>query len=234
MKNNKISLREKLIPILAILVYLGLLTLGIWIFFIKGEGSLKEKLEFPLRVLTVYTLAFGFLSTSGILKDFANITENMTNPNIFKFMVGNIHFMILFISCFAVMIDPQKTIKSQETKELGLFMDLLFILLTPFMLLIPIVGLLIMIVYFVFHIVVVMPISYIAYVIVSYPIREIQTAGGDIGFSVGTQDISIKGIFSQENEVTMRNFLIAIPAVILQVVLPILLSIVSTLLAWLI
>jgi small-conductance mechanosensitive channel len=246
MKNNKISLREKLMPILVVLVYLGLLTLGIWIFFIKGQGSLKEKLEFPLQALTVYTLTFGFLSTSDILKDFTNLTEDMTSPNIFKFMRSNIFFLMLFILCFAVMIDPDKTIKSQEKKEktsmkplslfmemLGIFMEMLGIFMVLFTvlftILIPIVGFLIMIVYIVFHIMVIMPISYIAYVIVSYPIREIQTSGHDMEMSCGTQDVSIKGIFSQENEVAMRNFLIAIPAVILQVVLPILLSIVSTL-----
>ena len=234
MKNNKISLREKLMPILVVLVYLGLLTLGIWIFFIKEQGSLKEKLEFPLQVLTVYTLAFGFLSTSDILKDFTNLTEDMTSPNIFKFMTSNILFLALFIGCFAAMIDPDKTIKSQEIKEktsmkpLSLFMELVRFF-EIFTILIPIVGVLIMIVYIVFHIMVIMPISYIAYVIVSYPIREIQTSGHDIEMSCGTQDVSIKGIFSQENEVAMRNFLIAIPAVILQVVLPIILSIVSTL-----
>jgi len=299
MADYNTKLRAKLI---AIFGFLGLLALNAWIFFVVGHGSWQEKIEIPLQILTVYALAFGFLSTSDILKDFGNITESMTNPNLYKFMSGNFLFLGSLFFIWKTALEPRKTRYSS------------FYLLELLLLL---VGTFIIFAYTAFHIIVIMPISYIAYVIVSVPIRAIQTSADDLAISDGTQTITVngymfswekvpgnesyrlinflkavfhinwvenaqiiktdedrtirifteeksveimlyenndkailkisdgqtdklqvteengvhsiyyKGIFSPENNVAMRNFLIGIPAMILQVVIPMLLSIAS-------
>jgi hypothetical protein len=256
-----------------------------------------------LEILTVYTIAFGFLSTTDILKDFGSITEDMTDPNVFKFTLGNFVFLAIVFSAVATALSPRKTS---------------FNWFYPFEMIIIIVLAMIAFAYAIFHVLVVIPISYIAYAMVSVPIRAIQTSADDEGISIsrylfswdeipgndngklieflidkfgidwvktaeiekidngntikisteinhlslnlnqektevifkiddvrtdkimakmengklniiGEQTITAKGIFSSENEVAMRSFLIGISAVVLQIVIPMLLNIASTL-----
>ena len=192
---------------LVVLVYLGLLALNIWIFLVRAHGNWPEKAGILLQVLTLYTFAFGFLSKTDLLKDFGNITEEMTSPNLYEFLRGNFAFLTILFSSIKVALTPEKTGYSW-----------FYLLEMP---LVMVCGLAVF-VYAVFHLVVIVPIAYLAYVIVSVPIRSIQASADDVAISIGdktvTKTVSIKDIISS-NVVPLRNFLIGIPAIALSMIL---------------
>ena len=144
-----------------VLIFIILFVFNAWFFFVKGEGSWEDRIKQPLEILTVYTIAFGFLSTTDILKDFGSITEDMTDPNVFKFTLGNFVFLAIVFSAVATALSPRKTS---------------FNWFYPFEMIIIIVLAMIAFAYAIFHVLVVIPISYIAYAMVSVPIRAIQTS----------------------------------------------------------
>lgn len=200
--------------LLFFLIFIILFIFNVWFFFVKGEGSWGDRIKQPLEILTVYTIAFGFLSTTDILKDFGHITEDMTDPNMRQFIAGNFLFLTVVFSVLSIALSSRKTHYSW-----------FYLFETPF--LIVLAG--IAFAYAIFHVLVVIPISYLAYAMVSVPIRAIQTSVDDMAISCGEQTITAKGIFSSENEVAMRNFMIGISVVVLQIVIPLLLNVASTL-----
>jgi len=84
------------------------------------------------------------------------------------------------------------------------------------LLLLIVVGSLV-IVYAIFHIVVIVPIVYLPYAMVSVPLRNIQASAGDIVIQYGRRDVNIKDAVSS-NEVSVRNLIIAVPAMVLALV----------------
>ena len=155
--------------LLVILVFLGLLTLNGWIFIVWGKGPSLAKVELVLGILAFYTFAFGLLMQTKILEDFRDIAEYMTSPNLFKFICGNLEFLTLLFSMLSVALETRKTHHS-----------FLYPLLDMPLLLIGAIGIFI---YAALHIVIILPIAYIGYVIVSVPIRNIQTSAHDIAIS---------------------------------------------------
>ena len=155
--------------LVVVLVFLGLLTLNGWIFLVWGKGPSLAKVELVLGVLAFYTFAFGLLMQTKILEDFGHLAEDMTSPNLFVFIIGNLDFLILLFAMLTVAIEPRKT-----------DYRFLYPLLTMPLLLIGVIGIFI---YAALHIVIILPIAYIGYVIVSVPIRNIQTSASDIVIS---------------------------------------------------
>ncbi len=192
-------------------IFIGLLALNIWIFFVQGQGTWQIKAELLLEFIAFYTFVFGFLTQTGILKnsrDLENIVRDMTSPNLYEFTRGNFVFLAILFSSLAEMLEPRKT-------QFNPF----YLLELPLLL---VVGLL-MFVYAAIHIVVIIPMLYIPYAIVSVPIRNIQTSADTIGISYGNEMMAIKNIVSS-NVVSIRNLLIAVPAAVFSLMSKIILT----------
>ncbi|MEA1985279.1 MAG: hypothetical protein U9N13_06465 [Euryarchaeota archaeon] len=191
-----------LVQCLIISLFAGLLLLDIWIFLIRGHGSLQAKLELLLEILALYTFMFGFLAQTGILDHFEDLIRDMTSPNLYEFLRANLVFLTILFSTLAVALDPKKARYGPSYP-----LELLLLL---------VVGSLVF-VYAVFHILVIVPIVYLPYVMVSIPLRNIQASEGDIVIQYGKGTVNIKDVVSS-NEVSVRNLLIAVPAMVLALV----------------
>jgi len=71
-----------------------------------------------------------------------------------------------------------------------------------------------------FYLIVVLPLSYIAYVIVSVPVNAMLSSAHDFTFSMNGSEISIKNVVAQ-NIVTIKNLMIAVPTIFLSLTLKI-------------
>ena len=191
-----------LVQCLIISLFAGLLILGIWIFLIHGHGPLQAKVELLLEILAFYTFTFGFLTQTGILDHFEDLIRDMTSPNLYEFLRANLVFLTILFSTLAVALDPKKTRYGPSYP-----LELLLLL---------VVGSLV-IVYTIFHIVVIVPMVYLPYAMVFVPLRNIQASAGDIVIQYGRRDVNIKDVVSS-NEVSVRNLLIAVPAMVLALV----------------
>lgn len=214
MANQELSAKSNFFwKLILALGYVGLLALNISILVVVVPGPWLGKVALLLAVLGVYTFALGFLTQTEILKQFGALTEDMTSPNLYEFIGSNFHFMSILSSSLAQAMYPEKTTPVGWRSLFWLIFDVPVLFLTA----------LIFLAYSVFHLVVITPIAYIAYVIVSVPIRNIQTSRRDteVTFSspsLGKQTVSIQEIFSS-NVVSVRSFLVAVPAMVFSMIL---------------
>ena len=181
---------------LIVVLFVALLTANIWVFLIKPRKPWPEKIALVLQIVGVYTFAFGILAQTKIFEKFGTLAQNMTSPNLLEFMAGNFHFLAIFFSTLAVALEPTK-VAYGPLYFLGMIVLLVFAVLG--------------FVYAAIHILVIMPLSYIAYLLASVPFNAVVTSASDIAISVGDDTVSIKAVVSS-NSVSVKNFLIAIPA----------------------
>lgn len=181
---------------LIVIIFLALLLVDIWLFFIRSRQPFREKLSFLFQVVATYTFAFGLLAQTRLLESFGALAQDMTSPDLFEFLRGNFAFLGLIFSALATALEPIKEAYGP------LYILEMFVLL--------IVGLL-SFVYSVFHILVIVPFTYLGYLLADVPVNAIVTSASDMEFAMGNQAISIKSVVA-ENIVSLRNFTIAIPA----------------------
>jgi hypothetical protein len=179
-----------------IIVFVGVLLVDSWVFFIRPRKPLREKLSFLFQVVATYTFAFGLLAQTKLLATFGTLAQDMTSPNLFEFLRGNFAFLALLFSGLATALEPIKEAYGP------LYILEMFVLL---------IGGLLTLVYAVFHLLVIVPFTYLAYMLVAVPINAIVTSASDMAFAIGGQTISIKSVVT-ENVVSFRNFTIAVPA----------------------
>lgn len=197
---QELPLRKRLVFRLAFVVFLAL---DIWFLFVQGHGLLQTKMELFFEIIAFYAFVFGFLMQTGILKDFKNYAEDMTSPNLNEFISGNAFFVIFLITSLAGLSAAAADIDKARDSLLELPMLIVSILLT--------------VAYILFHIVVIVPIMYIPYAIVSFPIKTITSSIYTVGIESGDKRVSFKDIVSN-NEMVIKNLLIALPAAVVSLV----------------
>lgn len=188
-----------------IIIYCLLLALNIWIFFIRPKKPLTERVSLLFEIIGVYTLLYGFLAQTEMLANFADIANDMTSPDIKRFISGNFRAMSFFFSAGAVGSDVFKANMSPT------------FLLEP--ILYPMMTIISAILSF-FYIIIILPISYLAYVCASVPVNAILSAGQDVLLRYGEAEINVKEVVAA-NIITVKNLIVAIPALVLSLVLKI-------------
>ncbi len=178
---------------LIIAAYLALLCLIIWLFLIRPRKPFADKISLLLVFVGVYTFAFGILAQTQILEQLATLAADMTSPNLWRFVRGNLSFLSMLSGAVYVAAEPIKTPYS-AAYFLEIIILIFFVLLS--------------LIYALVHIFIIAPLSYIFYLIVSVPVNAITTSTSDISFSIGAKNISIKNIVSA-NAVSTKNLLIA-------------------------
>ena len=133
--------------VLLVALYCSLLALNVWFFLIRPARPWPAKLGTLLQILGVYTFAFGVINQTGILP--RAIAERMTSADLLIFLQGNAFALMAGCGAMGVALDPAKTSVSA------------FALLELFIT----IGLaLFALVYAAFHVLVIVPWTYLAYV----------------------------------------------------------------------
>ncbi len=184
------------------------------IFILKkyGYGSTSNKTGLILSIIGFYSIAIGFIKRSTIGKTFSGLLEDMTSPNAALFIAGNLTFMGLFLNLISIGFDKNRNANS--SLWLGCFGSFLLLLILP-----------LIIIYVIFHLVIILPLAYISYVISSALIETICGASGDIEMTQsakGTKDekLGLKNIINSDREAS-KSFLIGIPATVISFIVKI-------------
>ncbi len=200
----KLSPFGKALVILSVITVLigEMLALYYW-----GQGSWDDHVSFILQILTFYGLGITFLSRMEVLREAKFKLDDITSANLFIFIGGNFRFISMFLHIASLGIQSRKT----RISALGETGGCLLTLLTPGIVL-----------YSLFHVLVVMPITYVFYLLASAIVETVQTSGQDVIISTVNQstnvEFSLRAIVSRD-PVTAKSVLVGVPAALITLVL---------------
>jgi hypothetical protein len=189
--------------VLTILVYVGLTALVLWLFAIRPRQPLKDRIANLLQLVAAYTFMLGLMSSSGVFKAFDWLQRDLTSQDPLRFLASNSEAFSIVYAAAAVAFDPT-TSASMPRFFLGL----------PVLL----AGVVILLAYTIVHFLVIVPIAYFGYLVTSVPIDAILKSGSDIEIKSGGGVIRIRELV-QQNEPAIRNFAVAVPALLTSFVL---------------
>lgn len=183
---------------LVVIAYVALLALSIWLILIRPVRPWTEKLGSLLQIVGLYTFGFGVITQANIFP--ADLTSDLSSPDLFKFLSGNATALALATAAMSMALDPEKTsfgalafLQLFGTLGLGVF------------------G----IAFVIFYAVIIAPLSYVAYVVVSLPVSAVATAATDITFALGDDTVSLRQI-AIDHPVLLKNFLISFSSLALK------------------
>jgi hypothetical protein len=182
----------------------------LWLILVVPDAAWDKKVSFLLGIVGIYTFAFGVVSGSGILDWNPPLGRYLTGPHPILLLGGIATVLGVLSSAAALAIDPKKTGDSFDRRG-GLILP---VLQTP-------VIFLVMLVFIPFaaaYVFLVAPLAWIAYTIVSAPLDSIVTSASDTMITLEDKTISIKGLVD-EHLVTLRNALVAVPALVTSLIL---------------
>jgi hypothetical protein len=170
-----------------------------------GHGTWQERVSFGLEIIGFYGIGLGFAAHSEALNGVKFIIEEMTSPNLFLFVSGNLKFLSIIFFVSSLGTSPGKT-KSSAVISLG---GCLFVILVPLTL-----------VYSIFHVFIVMPITYTSYVLVSAVVESVQYSNREVKITdkATRGQLSIRRIVA-DNPIEAKSFLIGLPAIVLSLVI---------------
>lgn len=207
---NKSSNRDNLVYIVVTLMF-ALIAVELWSIIFWMPGTWNQRLNAVLAIVGTYGLAIGFFSKSEALAEFRDTLKDLTSPNVLEYLMGNFRFLSYPLLIAAVALSKHKT--EGCPIMLSLLGTILFLALSPFLF-----------VYVFFHLLVIVPLTYIPTVLASSIVTVIVYSAEDITVSTSTKRVSIKNIV-ESDQVAAKGFLIGIPGVVLS-----LLSIITALL----
>lgn len=180
---------------------------------IRPSADWDTKIAFVLGLLGVYTFAFGILSATDILKRLS-LGPELTSPNPVLFLAGNFASMSLLFLVLSVAVTPRRTAESLDRRG-GMLLE---VVRTPLLIAGCLVGALFSIVY----LVLIAPLAWLAYVFVSVPLDAVVTSGSDMELAMTTSGeksaVRIKELV-EDNLVTLRNLLVAVPSLVSSLIL---------------
>lgn len=184
-------------------VIIGICVSELIALFVWGKGVWLDKVSALLAIVGIYGLALGFFSKSKALSEFKQILTELTDPNPLIYMRSN--------SMFCAIV-AQLGVQGSESRMEPECPQALWLL--GLILWIP--AAVVMIVYVIFHLFVIAPLSYIPTVVASAVIAKIRYSAGDIVLSFGDNKVSIKSIVSEDPD-AIKGFVIGIPSLALSV-----------------
>ena len=181
------------------------------------ERGLGTKIGFLLGLVGIYTFAFGLLSATEVFKQVPGMGEDLTSPNPTRFLAGIAEAMALLSMAFAVAVDPIRTHESLNRRG-----GMLLLLLTQVPLMT--VGFLVVTAFIIIYVVVIAPLAWLGYMVASAPLDSILGASRDMNFTTisgetGEETSLSVQEFVDDNLVTLRNLLVAIPSLVSSLIL---------------
>lgn len=181
----------QMVPAVVVVGYIGLLALVLWIVAIRPAMPLREKISGLFQLAAIYTFVMGLLSTSGVFDALSSMQQDLTSTNPVEFLAGNFHMFVVLFSAMEVALDPNTAT----------------LLAVPALLVLSVL----LVVYAVFHFVVIVPLAYFCYLVTSVPVDAILNASTDVEITIGLEKMRIKELVVQ-NEAVIRNFAVGVPA----------------------
>jgi hypothetical protein len=199
-------------------IYAGLLAFDLWLLLLHREGSWPEKLGFLFALLGLYTFAFGLVVGTELGARLRTLPDDLTSPDLFRFAAGNMLLFAVVTAAFSVALNPRKRAEGLPSGAGGVGAYLVASLALTTL------GLMVFIVWLVVYLVLIAPLAYAAYVVVSFPLREIEMAAVDQEIAVThgdtgtTERITVRELV-QANPIQLRNLLVGIPSLALALAL---------------
>ena len=188
---------------LVVAIYSSLLLLNIWALLIRPARPWTDKFGMLLQIVGLYAFGFSVVTQTDILP--SEIVTDLSSPDLFRFLSGNAAMLSVGSAAMSMALDPMKTsftafafLQLFGTLVLGVFGFACIV----------------------FYALVVAPLSYVAYVLVSLPVSAITTAARDVQFVMGEQAISVQEVIAA-NSVLVKNLLIAFSSLALKMSLEI-------------
>ena len=176
--------------------------------FYFGKGSWLDSLQVYLTLVGAYGLALGLFAKSRILSQLKSTIEGLMNSNPLLYFASNCFFCVILLQ-FGVQ-GSKNQMKADAPKLLwfiGLFASLPILLL--------------MLIYTVFHLLVIAPLAYLPLVIASSLIVKLRYAAGDQIVTVDETQISINKIV-ENNAESLKGFVMGVPSLALSLILAVL------------
>ena len=173
-----------------------------------GDAPWSSRLGFALQILAVYGIGIGFVQKSDALKGLPAL-EEMTSPNLLKFVRGNMSFLSMLNWLAWVGLGPRARDASQGLGALGVVLVLCAY---------PVLFL-----YCVLHVLLIMPLAYLGYLFTSAIVESVAGSADDARWTESAQgevvaEIRLQSVIA-DNRAAMKSFLIGIPATILGIIL---------------
>jgi len=201
-------------PLLAwavlVLFFIGLLAAGGFLVATQLQGSAVDKVQFVLEVLGLYAIGLGFVQRSAQLKSWSAVRD-MTSSNLAEFMRSNLLVLTLPLNVAAVGLNPERLPGKARAQSVGLLGTVLLLACAPAIL-----------AYTLFHLVVIMPVAYIAYAMSGAIVASITGSAADVRLVEtrpdGREEISVKQVIGADST-AFKSFLVGIPSTALSFVL---------------
>lgn len=198
-------MKKNTLYVLIISIILLLLIGEVFLLMKYGQDTTLNKIGFLLQIIGFYGIGLGFVQRSDVLRDFSGIDE-MTSPDPVRFIAGNFIFLSILSSLVSVGFSSNRS--GNSSLSLGCLGQILSLLFLP-----------ILLIYFLFHLLVICPLAYIGYLLTSAVVESISGAADDVEYTSTIQGkvedkISIRKIISSNPSAT-KSFLIGVPATFL-------------------
>jgi hypothetical protein len=211
--------RSGLVSVATIAIYLGLLATDVFFLMVEPNASWDVKIGLLLGILGVYTFSFGLLAETEVFDWFPFLNEELTSPNLFEFADANrnaVGSVFLALGNATRTAGELRTVRLLKRAENPLLAWLAVGLMVPDLIasvLILILRTLVTVVSIGFYLLVVAPIAYTAYLVVSICfedfIAELATERETDGRVASDRAVA------HEHRAKIRNLLVGIPSLLL-------------------
>jgi hypothetical protein len=176
-------------------LFLAVLFLDIWLFFIRPRKPWSDRLTPLLLLVAIYAFVLGALAHAKIIPD-SQVLEGMTSAELSSFLRSNVLFLVDLFSAWAAMLEAVRA-SSGTVYSLQAAVVLLFGLLG--------------IVCALLHVLVIMPLAYIAYLAAAVPVDAVGGSSADVTIRIGGQSVALKALVAA-NAVAIKSFAVAASA----------------------
>jgi len=159
--------RTMLVVAVTTAAVLGALSAQVAALIYLAHGPWHERLSLVLQLLALYGIGLGFLSRSQVVRRARFCIDDMTSPRIGTFVAGNFRFVALLFSTVSVGLSPDRTTRS--SLALGCLGGALLMGASPFVIL-----------YAAFHLLILAPLSYPAYLMASGLVESVRGSARDL------------------------------------------------------
>ena len=183
-----------IISLILVLLALEIAGLILWV-----PGTWNARLTAVFAIVGIYGLAIGLLSENIALGSFKGALKDFTSPDVLTYLAGNTAILGLLFGLYSHLLSAYR-VKGYRVAlfYLGMF---LYTVWVP-----------IFIAYTVFHIFIVMVLSYIPVVLASAMVAPIFNSSSDVENSAGQKKGSVSSIVKKD-PVATKGFLIGLPAI---------------------
>ena len=176
-------------------LFFAVLLLDVWLLFIRPRKPWSDKLSLALLLVAIYAFALGALSQAKIIPD-SQVLEGMTSADLSRFLRSNVSFLVDLASAWAVMLEAVKT-SSGTFYSFEMAVVLLF----------GLIGFVCALV----HLLVIIPLAYVAYLAASVPLDAVRGSSVEVSVRLGEQSVALKSLVTT-HAVATKSFLVAASA----------------------